>query len=160
MNPPFSKVSFDVNSFAFCSHWDSSLGTSSVVRITWTASCCQYIIITWQPLDNWIVTSTAGGTLENAIGSCLIIFTFWTFPSITFVLHSLPLLVADQSGRRLGNERSSPCFVQCVMQSRTGTSTISALPVQNCGCQKCDFDQPEIVFCCSFYESPFLSTPK
>ena len=36
----------------------------------------------------------------------------------------------NQGGKRLGDETSSPLFKRCVMRRRTGTSTVSVLPVR------------------------------
>ena len=38
--------------------------------------------------------------------------------------------ISYQGGKRLGDETSSPLFKQCVMQRRTGTTALSALPVR------------------------------
>ena len=40
------------------------------------------------------------------------------------------LYTVHQGGKRLGDETSSPLFKRCVMQRRTGTSALSALPVR------------------------------
>ena len=52
------------------------------------------------------------------------------FGGLFFVKFSRSVLQCCQGGKRLGDETSSPLFKRCVMQRRTGTSALSALPVR------------------------------